>query len=198
MSDIHLLKKTRKFSSKNNSQNIFNLGLNRDHSHHTLSLKVDMSKTTKINQLSSTGLNTYKKKLTFGGVGSSKTSQNALFGSQKGNINSHHHEILSNKDIINSHHPVNNFNYKDFIHNLEMPKFELDLSPLNYDLPYNEILLRLKENNKFLFEITNEEKHLNDKIKSFNHQVVTREDNANSAGDNLIITMSANNKVETK
>jgi len=43
------------------------------------------------------------------------------------------------------------------------------LKPLEYDLPYNEILKHFKENNKFLFEMTNEEKELNEKLKAFNY-----------------------------
>lgn len=45
----------------------------------------------------------------------------------------------------------------------------MDLKPLEYDLPYNEIMKHFKENNKFLFEMTNEEKELNDKLKAFNY-----------------------------
>ena len=48
----------------------------------------------------------------------------------------------------------------------------MDLSPLNNDLPYEEVLKLFKENNKFLFETTNEEKNLNDKMKSFNYEKV--------------------------
>jgi hypothetical protein len=36
-------------------------------------------------------------------------------------------------------------------------------------LPYHEILKHFKENNKFLFEMTNEEKELNEKLKAFNY-----------------------------
>ncbi len=43
------------------------------------------------------------------------------------------------------------------------------MKPLEYDLPYNEILKHFKENNKFLFEMTNEEKELNEKLKAFNY-----------------------------
>jgi hypothetical protein len=51
-----------------------------------------------------------------------------------------------------------------------LPKFDLDLSPLDQNtLPYNEVLKKLKDHNKFLFEITSEEKLLNDKIKTFNY-----------------------------
>jgi hypothetical protein len=51
-----------------------------------------------------------------------------------------------------------------------MPKFDLDLSPLDHNtLPYNEVLKQLKDHNKFLFEITSEEKLLNEKIKTFNY-----------------------------
>lgn len=51
-----------------------------------------------------------------------------------------------------------------------MPKFDLDLSPLDHNtLPYNEVLKQLKDQNKFLFEITSEEKLLNEKIKTFNY-----------------------------
>jgi hypothetical protein len=53
---------------------------------------------------------------------------------------------------------------------LDLPKFDLDLSPLDQNtLPYNEVLKKLKDHNKFLFEITSEEKLLNDKIKTFNY-----------------------------
>jgi hypothetical protein len=36
-------------------------------------------------------------------------------------------------------------------------------------LPYEERIKKLKENNRFLFEVTNEEKLLNEKIKTFNY-----------------------------
>ena len=51
----------------------------------------------------------------------------------------------------------------------DVPKYNIDLKPLEYDLPYHEILKHFKENNKFLFEMTIEEKELNDKIKAFNY-----------------------------
>lgn len=55
------------------------------------------------------------------------------------------------------------FKYKD------VPKYNIDLKSLEYDLPYHEILKHFKENNKFLFEMTNEEKELNEKLKAFNY-----------------------------
>jgi hypothetical protein len=75
-------------------------------------------------------------------------------------------------------------NYKDIINNIskliiykyiniDVPKFDLDLNILKYDLPLPEVLKHLRENNKFLFEETNEEKNLTDKLKIF--QVDTEE-----------------------
>lgn len=55
-----------------------------------------------------------------------------------------------------------------------MPKFDLNLDPLKYDLPLNEILRHLKDNNKFLFEETNDEKNINEVLKGFQINVVEK------------------------
>ena len=51
---------------------------------------------------------------------------------------------------------------------LDISKYNIDLKPLEFDLPYYEILKHYKEKNKFLFELTSEEIELNKKLKSFN------------------------------
>jgi hypothetical protein len=73
-------------------------------------------------------------------------------------------------------------NFYSLINTTDIPKYIIDLKPLEYDLPYNEILKHFKENNKFLFEMTNEEKELNDKLKAFNYVCFneTITDNINS------------------
>lgn len=62
----------------------------------------------------------------------------------------------------------------------DLPRFNLNLTPLDLtdNLPYSEILRKFKENNKFLFEVTDPEKNLNEKIKSFNYDKIILADKA--------------------
>lgn len=56
----------------------------------------------------------------------------------------------------------------NYLFYLDAPKYDVDLKPLEFDLPYEEVVKHYREKNKFLFEMTNEEIELNNKLKSFN------------------------------
>ena len=49
---------------------------------------------------------------------------------------------------------------------LQVPKYQVDLKPLNYNLAVDERLKIFKNNNEFLFKETKEEKDLKEKINS--------------------------------
>ncbi len=71
--------------------------------------------------------------------------------------NNFHEEISKNKFI------------SDF------PKYNLDLSPLKFDLPYNHVVKLFKNNNKFLFKNTNEDKDLINNLRSINLETFEKE-----------------------
>ena len=77
---------------------------------------------------------------------------------------------LDNNEI-NDENSNNNL-YDEIINELKIPEYKVDVGPLekkNSNL--NSVLLDYKNRNKFLFEITEEEKKLNEQIKSINKTI---------------------------
>jgi hypothetical protein len=73
---------------------------------------------------------------------------------------------VSHEPSVDNQVVVKGYDYREFLNNIlkEQPDFKLDLTPVEANMPYNEKLRMLREKNKFLFEVTDEEKKLREKM----------------------------------